>query len=125
MVGPGALADLTFVPVTLYLFQSLETHSTDKESPWPPPQSLARSSDEPPREAALDDMTIDAKVIAAGVFEQAEQAWKRPTAPRSGSLRRRERLREHPRRYHRGADVIARRHQAIFDTIYAGSTVRY
>jgi uncharacterized protein (TIGR02246 family) len=79
-----------------------------------------------PAKRALDDMTIDAKVIAAGVFEQAEQAWNEADGAAFGALFADESDFVNIRgEHHRGADVIARGHQAIFDTIYAGSTVRY
>jgi uncharacterized protein (TIGR02246 family) len=64
--------------------------------------------------------------IATTILEQLEQAWNAgdgaafgaPFADESDFVNVRG---EH----HRGADNIAHGHQAIFDSIYAGSTVRF
>jgi len=69
---------------------------------------------------------VDAGAIAAKVFQQAEEAWNRADGAAFGALFADESDFVNIRgEHHRGADVIARGHQAIFDTIYAGSTVRY
>jgi uncharacterized protein (TIGR02246 family) len=70
--------------------------------------------------------SIDATAIAARLFEQLERAWNdadgsafaAPFADESDFVDIRG-------GHHRGADAIARGHQGIFDSIYAGSTVRY
>jgi len=66
------------------------------------------------------------EAIATTILEQLEQAWNTgdgaafgaPFADESDFVNVRG---EH----HRGADNIAHGHQAIFDSIYAGSTVRF
>ena len=66
------------------------------------------------------------EAIATTILEQLEQAWNAgdgaafgaPFADESDFVNVRG---EH----HRGADNIAHGHQAIFDSIYAGSTVRF
>ena len=66
------------------------------------------------------------EAVATTILEQLEQAWNAgdgaafgaPFADESDFVNVRG---EH----HRGADNIAHGHQAIFDSIYAGSTVRF
>ena len=71
-----------------------------------------------PADGALD--------IAAGVLQQAEQAWNEADGAAFGALLADESDFVNIRgEHHRGAAVIGRGHQAIFDTIYAGSRVRY
>jgi uncharacterized protein (TIGR02246 family) len=71
-----------------------------------------------PTDGALD--------IAASVLQQAEQAWNEADGAAFGALFADESDFVNIRgEHHRGAAVIGRGHQAIFDTIYAGSTVRY
>ena len=68
----------------------------------------------------------DAPEIAATVLEQAEQAWNEADGAAFGALFAAESDFVNIRgEHHRGGAVIGRGHQAIFDTIYAGSTVRY
>ena len=70
--------------------------------------------------------SADPTTIATTILQQLEGAWNdadgaafgAPFADESDFVNVRG---EH----HRGADNIARGHQGIFDTIYAGSTVRY
>ena len=70
--------------------------------------------------------TADPTTIATTILQQLERAWNdadgaafgAPFADESDFVNVRG---EH----HRGADNIAHGHQAIFDTIYAGSTVRF
>ena len=70
--------------------------------------------------------SIDPATVATTVIEQLERAWNAADGAAFGAAFAYESdivpLRvEH----HRGAEQIGHGHQAIFDTIYAGSSVRY
>ena len=68
----------------------------------------------------------DAAAIAAALLEQAEEAWNAADGAAFGALFADESDFVNVRgEHHRGAAVIGRGHQAIFDTIYAGSTVSF
>ena len=71
--------------------------------------------------------TVDAATaIASALFDHMAEAWNRADGAGFGEVYDgRRHLRRHPRRpaSWRGRDRGG--HQAIFDTIYAGSTVRY
>ena len=63
--------------------------------------------------------------VAASVLQQAEQAWNEADGAAFGALFADESDFVNIRGEHdRGSAVIGRGHQAIFDTTYAGSTVR-
>lgn len=75
---------------------------------------------------ALTDAATDPATIAASLFQQAEQAWNDADGAAFGALFTEESDFVNIRgEHHRGSVAIARGHQAIFDTIYAGSRVRY
>lgn len=77
---------------------------------------------------AHDDATqaAEAAAIAVPLFQQAEQAWNRADGAAFGALFAHDSEFVDIRGvHHRGDVVIGRGHQAIFDSIYAGSTVRY
>jgi uncharacterized protein (TIGR02246 family) len=75
---------------------------------------------------ALTDVATDPAAIAASLFQQAEDAWNAADGAAFGALFTEESDFVNIRgEHHRGAVAIARGHQGIFDTIYAGSTVRY
>jgi uncharacterized protein (TIGR02246 family) len=68
----------------------------------------------------------DPATIAASIFQQAEQAWNDADGAAFGALFTDESDFVNIRgEHHRGSVAIARGHQGIFDTIYAGSRVRY
>ena len=72
------------------------------------------------------DRTTDATTVATALAKHLEQAWNRADGTAFGEVFAEDSdfvniLGEH----HRGRAAIAAGHQAIFDTIYAGSTVRY
>jgi uncharacterized protein (TIGR02246 family) len=72
------------------------------------------------------DTGTDARTIAAAWLEEIESAWNR--ADGSGfaeSFTEDAEFVDIRGSHHRGVTAIAQGHQAIFDTIYAGSTVRY
>jgi uncharacterized protein (TIGR02246 family) len=75
---------------------------------------------------ALTDAATDPATIAASLFQQAEQAWNDADGAAFGALFTEESDFVNIRgEHHRGAVAIGRGHQGIFDTIYAGSRVRY
>ena len=64
--------------------------------------------------------------LAATFVEKLEQAWNAADGAAFGAQFADESDFVNVRgEHHRGATAIARGHQGIFDTIYAGSTVRY
>ena len=64
--------------------------------------------------------------LASSFLEKLEQAWNAADGAAFGALFADESDFVNVRgEHHRGATAIARGHQGIFDTIYAGSTVRY
>ena len=64
--------------------------------------------------------------LASTFLEKLEQAWNAADGAAFGALFADESDFVNVRgEHHRGATAIARGHQGIFDTIYAGSTVRY
>ena len=68
----------------------------------------------------------DPATIAASLFQQAEDAWNAADGAAFGALFTEESDFVNIRgEHHRGSVAIARGHQGIFDTIYAGSRVRY
>jgi uncharacterized protein (TIGR02246 family) len=74
----------------------------------------------------LTDAATDPATIAASLFQQAEQAWNAADGAAFGALFTEESDFVNIRgEHHRGSVAIARGHQGIFDTIYAGSRVRY
>ena len=75
---------------------------------------------------ALTDVATDPAAIAASLFQQAEDAWNAADGAAFGALFTEESDFVNIRgEHHRGSVAIGRGHQAIFDTIYAGSRVRY
>jgi uncharacterized protein (TIGR02246 family) len=75
---------------------------------------------------ALTDVATDPAAIAASLFQQAEQAWNDADGAAFGALFTEESDFVNIRgEHHRGSVAIARGHQGIFDTIYAGSRVQY
>ena len=75
---------------------------------------------------ALTDVATDPATIAASLFQQAEDAWNAADGAAFGALFTEESDFVNIRgEHHRGSVAIGRGHQAIFDTIYAGSRVRY
>jgi len=72
----------------------------------------------------MTTMTTDAAAVAAPIVERLEQAWNvadgrafaAPFADETDFV-------EIRGGHHRGAEAVARGHEAIFSTIYAGSTV--
>ena len=74
------------------------------------------------------DTTTDteARTIAATWLEEIESAWNRADGPGfAESFVEDAEFVDIRGAHHRGVTAIARGHQAIFDTIYAGSNVRY
>src|SRR5687767_12863515 len=70
--------------------------------------------------------TVDPATIAASIFQRAEQAWNDADGAAFGALFADESDFVNIRgEHHRGSIAIGRGHQGIFDTIYAGSRVRY
>jgi|SRR5215211_1844786 len=70
--------------------------------------------------------TTAAATVAASILEQAERAWNDGDGTAFGALFTDDSDFVNVRgEHHRGAADIGRGHQAIFDSIYAGSTVRY
>ena len=71
--------------------------------------------------------TADPAAIAAAILEQAEHAWNGADGAAFGALFADESDFVNIRGEHHRGDgaLIGRGHQAIFDTIYAGSTVSY
>jgi uncharacterized protein (TIGR02246 family) len=68
----------------------------------------------------------DSTAIAASIFQQADDAWNAADGAAFGALFAEESDFVNIRgEHHRGAVAIGHGHQAIFDTIYAGSRVRY
>jgi uncharacterized protein (TIGR02246 family) len=68
----------------------------------------------------------DPTTIAADLFQSMEQAWNDADGPAFGALFAEESDFVNIRgEHHRGAAAIGHGHQAIFDSIYRGSTVRY
>ena len=66
------------------------------------------------------------EAIATTILEQLEQAWNAADGAAFGAPFADESDFVNVRgEHHRGADNIAHGHQAIFDSIYAGSTVRF
>ncbi|HEX5897139.1 MAG TPA: SgcJ/EcaC family oxidoreductase [Thermoleophilaceae bacterium] len=64
--------------------------------------------------------------LATTVLEKLEQAWNAADGAAFGALFAEESDFVNVRgEHHRGSAQIGRGHQGIFDTIYAGSTVRY
>ena len=75
---------------------------------------------------ALTDAATDPATIAASLFQQAEDAWNAADGAAFGALFTEESDFVNIRgEHHRGSVAIARGHQGIFDTIYAGSRARY
>jgi uncharacterized protein (TIGR02246 family) len=71
--------------------------------------------------------TVDPAAVAADLLEVLEQAWNRGDGPGFGSVFADESDFVNIQGLHiqGGAAAIGQGHQGIFDTIYAGSTVRY
>ncbi len=69
----------------------------------------------------------DAALIAASAFDQLAAAWNRADGAAFGALFAEETDFVNIRgEHHRGGrTMVSQSHQAIFDTIYAGSTVQY
>ena len=71
-------------------------------------------------------LDLDATAVATDLVADLEQAWNRADGADFGAA-----FTEHADfvnvrgEHHRGSVAIQRGHQGIFDTIYAGSTVRY
>ena len=76
---------------------------------------------------ATAEPTLDPTVVAAATFEQLERAWNRSDGAAFGAAFADDTDFVNVRgAHHRGdAAVIGHGHQAIFDSIYAGSTVGY
>ena len=76
---------------------------------------------------ATAEPTLDPTAIAAATFEQLERAWNRSDGAAFGAAFADDTDFVNIRgAHHRGdAAVIGHGHQAIFDSIYAGSTVGY
>jgi uncharacterized protein (TIGR02246 family) len=72
-------------------------------------------------------LTSEATVVATAAFDQLAAAWNRADGAAFGAQFAAETDFVNVRgEHHRGdATAIGHAHQAIFDTIYAGSTVRY
>jgi uncharacterized protein (TIGR02246 family) len=72
------------------------------------------------------DATIEPQTVAAELFTAMERAWQRADGTAFGKLFTPDAdFVEIRGGHHHGVEAIARGHQAIFDTIYAGSTVAY
>ncbi len=70
--------------------------------------------------------TTESVATAAKIFQQLEDAWNAADGAAFGALFTEESDFVNIRgEHHRGPIAIGRGHQGIFDTIYAGSTVRY
>ena len=70
--------------------------------------------------------SIDPATVATTVIEQLERAWNAADGAAFGAAFADESDFVTVRgEHHRGAEQIGHGHQAIFDTIYAGSSVRY
>jgi uncharacterized protein (TIGR02246 family) len=88
--------------------------------------SPAQRSEHARRATVPQANAVDPGAIASNVLRQAEEAWNAADGAAFGALFADESDFVNIRgEHHRGATSIARGHQAIFDTIYAGSTVRY
>lgn len=76
---------------------------------------------------ATHPTTVDPTVVATHLLEVLEQAWNRADGPGFGAVFADDSDFVNIQGLHlRGdADAIGQGHQGIFDTIYAGSTVRY
>jgi uncharacterized protein (TIGR02246 family) len=71
-------------------------------------------------------MQTDPTTIATGWLDRIEDAWNRADGPGFGEAFAEESDFVDIRGdHHRGSATIAHGHQAIFDTVYAGSTVHY
>ena len=71
-------------------------------------------------------VATDPAAVAADVMARAEQAWNAGDGAAFGALFAAESDFVNVRaEHHRGREAIGRGHQAIFDTIYAGSSVAY
>jgi uncharacterized protein (TIGR02246 family) len=69
---------------------------------------------------------VDASAVAADMLARVEQAWNNADGAAFGALFTEDSDFVDIRGgHHRGAGAIGDGHQAIFDTIYAGSTVSY
>ena len=76
--------------------------------------------------ALTTNMTTDAAAVAVATFERLEEAWNRADGAAFGAEFTDDADFVNIRgAHHRGRFDIAKGHQAIFDTIYAGSAVRY
>jgi uncharacterized protein (TIGR02246 family) len=72
------------------------------------------------------DPTIDPTTVAALQIDQLERAWNQADGAAFGSVFAEDADFVDIRgTHHQGAAAIGHGHQAIFDTIYAGSTVRF
>lgn len=70
--------------------------------------------------------TTDPAAVATSILEQAERAWNLGDGASYGALFTDDSDFVNVRgEHHRGSAAIGHGHQAIFDSIYAGSTVRY
>jgi len=70
--------------------------------------------------------TVDPTTVASGLFDHMAAAWNRGDGADFGAVYEDDATFVDIRGVqHRGVAAIAGGHQAIFDTIYAGSTVRY
>jgi uncharacterized protein (TIGR02246 family) len=76
--------------------------------------------------ATTQPIAGDPATVANTILERAERAWNAADGAAFGALFAEESDFVNVRgEHHRGRDVIARGHQGIFHSIYAGSTVRY
>jgi uncharacterized protein (TIGR02246 family) len=78
-------------------------------------------------EASSTTMTTpDATTIAANLVEQLERAWNRADGAAFADVFTQDTDFVDVRAaHHSGVEAVARGHQALFDSIYAGSTVTY
>jgi uncharacterized protein (TIGR02246 family) len=91
------------------MFQTLDTHSTELEIAMP-----------------TATQTENHTALASTFLERLEQAWNDADGAAFGAQFADESDFVNVRgEHHRGATAIARGHQAIFDTIYAGSSVQF
>jgi uncharacterized protein (TIGR02246 family) len=75
--------------------------------------------------ATTQPIAGDPATVANTILERAERAWNAADGAAFGALFAEESDFVNVRgEHHRGRDVIARGHQGIFHSIYAGSTVR-
>jgi uncharacterized protein (TIGR02246 family) len=105
------------------MFYLLDTHSSELETqmftlPTPATARMTDTDASPPTDPAA---------VAAPIVKQAEQAWNDADGMAFGALFADETDFVNVRgEHHRGDGAyIGRAHQGIFDSIYAGSTVRY